>query len=149
MTYPTDPSQLSPRFVTDLLRSLGAITVACVEDVALQPLAHAPRGIQVVRMRLSYDLAEAGSPRTLIALFACADRAAHSMHHALGHYAQVVSFVSASDSEGPTCLMAHLDPARGDMTVVLEDPIWRASACDAVFEHLAQVFRSPLMLRTG
>src|SRR5262245_20721118 len=67
---PTHPDQLSAGFLTECLRSCGALERAQVSAFAAQSVGEG-KGFtgQVVRLHLQYDVAEAGAPSSVIAKF--------------------------------------------------------------------------------
>jgi aminoglycoside/choline kinase family phosphotransferase len=118
------PEQVTPAWLTDMLRGAGRIGRARVTSVAAQPVGTGQMG-DSVRFRLAYDRHEADAPDSVVVKFAAADPTSRSTGLAMRSYEIEVRFyqqVAATvDIRTPRCDFAAIDLATGEFTLVLED----------------------------
>jgi len=124
--YPTQPSELTPEWLTEQLRKAGAITDASVTGFRTSPVGEGIGMLGVlVRAELDYDRDEPGAPTSLVAKFAtpvAGNRAvamAYRMYEReVGFYREIAPLI---DAAAPTCYAAEIDPESGDCVLLLED----------------------------
>jgi hypothetical protein len=119
------PDELTPAWLTDVLRAAGEICRAQVTAVQIEPLGHGLVG-DSFRIHLTYDEIEDGAPQTLVGKFPAADaesRAAAVQHR---HYLRETRFYQqvapTVDIGTPHCLRADIDPCDpGSFLLLFED----------------------------
>jgi hypothetical protein len=125
-THPISaPDQLTPAWLTDVLRSAGEIHRARVTAVRSEPIGHGLVG-DSFRIHITCDVAEDGAPRTLVGKFPAAD--AESRAAAVERrlylretlfYQQVAATVGICT---PRCVCAEIDPRDpGSFVLLFED----------------------------
>jgi len=123
---PTDLDELTPEWVTRVLRENGSLRNAAVNRVESEVLGPG-RGFtgRVARLRLGYDSAENGAPRSLIAKLPADDAGVRTQLNALGLYARESGFyteiaaVPGLPVPRPFCV--RFDPNTGTGLLLLED----------------------------
>ena len=117
------PAEVSPEWLTGVLRRAGALRSARVTDIAARRVGNGMLG-DSVRFALSYDRAEDDAPASVVGKFASEDPASKATG-ALGLYAKEVnfyrSFRDTVDVRSPKPYFAEIDPSTHDFALVLED----------------------------
>jgi hypothetical protein len=126
LTIPTHTSELTPGWLTAVLRHRETLDRAAVTSVSSEVLGTG-RGFtgQVLRLHLAYDRHEPTAPRSLIAKLPAADPAVRTALHELGLYAREICFYQdvATNATAPVphCYYAALDPDVPAAVLLLED----------------------------
>ena len=91
--FPTEMDELTPEWLTQVLRDEGSVRHAAVTSVECEILGEG-RGFtgRVVRLRLDYDVAEDGAPRSLVAKLPVVDPGVRAQLNNLGVYAREFGF---------------------------------------------------------
>jgi hypothetical protein len=69
MSVPADSDEISVEWLTAALHQAGAVDRAQVTSIQTAPIGQMGIGGQVRRVRISYDRAESGAPRSLVLKF--------------------------------------------------------------------------------
>lgn len=126
MHIPDGPDDLSPAWLTSVLRGCGALERA--RAIAFDSIDLGPDVgfvAQICRIRLFYDAAEASAPRSLIAKFSSPDgeQRAHGLR--LGLYEREVRFYKELAGQiilgTPRCYYGDIDLETGAHVLLLED----------------------------
>lgn len=123
---PTELDELTPEWLTRVLREHGSLQSGAVVNVECEPLDEG-RGFtgRVARLRLAYDAAEGSAPRSLVAKLPTADAGTRAQLNALGVYAREVGFYWAMAGipglPVPRHYYLHFDPEAGTGLMLLED----------------------------
>jgi hypothetical protein len=126
ITVPTHPSELTPEWLTAVLRHSGTLNRAAVRAVSWDVLGTG-RGFtgQVMRLHLYYDGHDPTAPRSLIAKLPAVDPAVRAALHELGVFAREVHFYQdvALNAAAPVphLYYAALDPGTSAAVLLLED----------------------------
>ena len=124
--YPTSPSELTAEWLTDRLRSAGAIDRARVTGFSTTPVGEGIGMLGIlVRVALEYDRQDAGAPASLVAKFATSVESNRAVAMAYRMYEREVSFyreiAPSIDVAAPKCYAAEADPESGDCVLLLDD----------------------------
>jgi hypothetical protein len=119
------PDQLTPAWLTDVLRSAGEIHRAQVTAVRSEPIGHGLVG-DSFRIHVTYDEADDVAPRTLVGKFPAADAESREAAVQHRHYLRETRFyqqVAATvDIRTPHCVCADIDPRDpGSFLLLFED----------------------------
>ncbi len=123
---PTEPEELTPEWLTQVLRGEGCVRRAAVVSVGYEVIG-AGRGFtgRVVRLQLGYDVAEDGAPRSLVAKFPATDPGVRAELNRLGVYAREFGFYTeiagAPGLPVPRPFYVRFDPADCTGLLLLED----------------------------
>lgn len=126
LTIPMHPGQLTPGWLTAVLRHRETLDRAAVTSVSSEVLGTG-RGFtgQVLRLHLAYDRLEPTAPRSLIAKLPAADPAVRTALHELGLYAREIHFyqdiVANATAPVPHCYYATFEPDMPASVLLLED----------------------------
>ncbi len=126
MEFPFHPGDMTAEWLTDRLRSSGAIDQARVQSLQLAPVDPG-NGVTcvLVRVILTYDLVEPQAPATLVAKFSDPDPEFRAMVHSMGFFEREVSFYSEFAADipivVPRCYFAGIAPGDGWSLLLLED----------------------------
>ena len=126
MTFPRHPNDLTAPWLTETLRTSGAVSRARVVTVDSEPMS-AEKGMTgyLVRLHLSYDDPEPGGPATLVAKFSGLDAPLREIVHSMGFYEREVRFyqqlAASTPIHTPTCYFADIDVSEGRSLILLED----------------------------
>ncbi|HEY5626042.1 MAG TPA: oxidoreductase family protein [Dehalococcoidia bacterium] len=123
---PSRADDLTPELLTAALRSTGALGVADVTGVDVTPIGHGQGFVGTsFRCALTYDRAEAGAPRSVIAKMATADTGLKQVFRDFGLYEREVRFYTQLQHDvslpTPRCFFARVDSTTGDCLLVLAD----------------------------
>lgn len=126
MGFPVEPGALTAPWLTDSLRACGALTAARVDSFTCTPVdSHNGMTGVLVRLRLNYDVAEPGAPRTLVAKFSHPDADFRAMVHSMGFFEREVRFYSEFAADVPVtvprCYYGGIDEVEGWSLLLLED----------------------------
>ena len=126
MEIPVAPDGLTAEWLTDALRTSGALTHARVTALETQLLGHVKGTTgQLATLRLTYDRDEVHAPRSLIAKFSAPDPQARALIHGMGFYEREVRFyqqlAGQSRLSTPHCYFSAFDPVEGITLLLLEN----------------------------
>ena len=124
--FPHQPEGLTAAWLTDRLRSSGAIERASVQVFDCRPLdPHNGMTGVLVRLRLRYDVAERGAPESLVAKFSQPDPEFRATVHEMGFFEREVRFYEEFAADVPVatprCYFAGIDLEEGWCLLLLED----------------------------
>jgi hypothetical protein len=96
MSIPADSDGITPDWLTAALREAGAIDP--VRGTSIQSGAVGRIGMtgQLLRLRISYDKAEPGAPRSLLAKFSALHPEVRATVHSMGFYEREIGFYRQS-----------------------------------------------------
>ncbi|WP_439813719.1 phosphotransferase family protein [Zavarzinia sp. CC-PAN008] len=118
------PSDVTPDWMTAVLRQAGRLGDGRVTDIAAKGVGHGQVG-DSIRFTLTYAGPADGAPATLVGKFAAADPTSKATGATLQLYLREVAFyrdVAASVAiNTPRILFAQFDPATNDFTLLMED----------------------------
>ena len=126
MLIPCSPGEMSPSWLTTVLRDSGVLASGAVAKVDSHPLA-GPEGLygQIVRLTITYDGAEPTAPQTLIAKLSSADARMRQRPNTIASYEREVQFYQEIAPLSPvpvaTCYYAKVDPLSGWHVILLQD----------------------------
>ena len=126
MEFPVHPGAFTATWLTDCLRASGAVDQATVVAFRCVPVdaGNGMTGV-LVRVILTYNLAEPQAPATLVAKFSDPDPEFRAMVHSMGFFEREVRFYSefAADTAVtvPRCHFAGIDEDEGWSLLLLED----------------------------
>ncbi|MBN4064210.1 DUF1679 domain-containing protein [Dehalococcoides mccartyi] len=126
MDFPRTVNELTPEWLTQVLRESGAIGDEQVVAVSVGDMGgEQGRMTDVRRIEIEYDSASEMSPRTLIIKSKRSDLAAEWTDFSYPMYAREVWFYLDPDPDFnvrlPKCHFAEFDPETGALAIVLED----------------------------
>lgn len=126
MGVPTRPAQITPAFLTSILKSAGVLHQARITALDVEPLAGRTRfNAQLLRVHPVYDGEEENAPRSLIAKLPTIDNALHQRAGVFQPGAKEIWFyrqgVARSPLNVPHCYYAAVAEATGESVLVLED----------------------------
>jgi hypothetical protein len=128
MGVPADTDEITPDWLTAALREAGAIDHARVTSIQSGPVGHMGMTGQLRRLRLSYDKAEAGAPRSLLAKFSALHPEVRATVHSIGFYEREIGFYHefAADCpvRTPRCYFGEVEMDSGASLLLLEDLTW-------------------------
>jgi hypothetical protein len=124
--FPFHPEALTSAWLTDRLRESGAIDNARVRSFRCAPVdPHNGMTGVLVRLSLTYDVAEAEAPATLVAKFSQPEPGFRAMVHSMGFFEREVMFYSKFAADVPVaiprCHFAGIDREEGWSLLLLED----------------------------
>lgn len=125
LTIASDPSALTPAWLTDALRAAGELGAdGIVTSVDLAPVGTGQM-CDSIRLRLSYDGAPDTAPASLVAKLPAADPTSRQTARSLGSYEKEVRFyqqlAGGLPVRTPRCLHADIDVDDADFVLLLED----------------------------
>lgn len=127
LKLPAGPNELNAAWLTDALRSTGAIRHATVTAFDVQDDIAAGVGFmgQLARITLEYDKAGEGAPRSLIAKFPTPAPENRAVAEGYRFYEVETRFyeqiAGEVDLRTPRRYYSHYDPGTGDFVLLLED----------------------------
>jgi Ecdysteroid kinase-like family len=128
MSVPADSDEISLEWLTAALHQAGAVDRAQVTSIQTAPIGQMGIGGQVRRVRISYDRAESGAPRSLVLKFSAPNPEARAMAHSMGFYEREIGFYRelAADCpvRTPTCYFGEVEMESGASVLLLEDLSW-------------------------
>jgi hypothetical protein len=128
MSVPADADGITPDWLTAALREAGAIDDARVTSIQSGPVGHMGMTGQLRRLRISYDKAEAGAPRSLLAKFSARHPEVRATVHSIGFYEREIGFYRefAADCpvRTPRCYFGEVEMDSGASLLLLEDLTW-------------------------
>lgn len=120
----TGPDEVDVRWLTDVLRTSGAIVEARVESFTAEAVGTGQVGHNV-RFTLAYDRPEPSAPATVVAKFPSPDETSRSTGVAIGTYEKEARFyrdlADTVDITIPHCHRVELDETSRLSTLVFED----------------------------
>jgi hypothetical protein len=124
--FPHRPEGLTAAWLTDRLRSSGAIEQASVVSFDCGPVdPHNGMTGVLVRLHLRYDVAEPKAPASLVAKFSQPDPEFRAMVHEMGFFEREVRFYDEFAADVPVatprCYFAGIDREEGWCLLLLED----------------------------
>jgi hypothetical protein len=145
---PETPAQITPAFLSPILRSAGLLRRASVTAVQVEPLAPDGAGFfnaQLARLHLAYDVPEAEAPCSLIAKLPT--RNTELQHNAAVFQpgARECWFyrqgVARTPVDVPRCYFGAVDAAVGESSLLLEDlaPARTGNRIDGVSSEEAEL----------
>ena len=126
MEIPAGPEDLSADWLTSALRKGGAISKASVTSFECGPLGEGGGHYgQIARLRLGYELEEAGAPHSLVAKFSSATPKMRERPNTIAAYEREVRFyqnlVHQTSLPTPTCYYSDVNTETGFHILLLED----------------------------
>ena len=126
MEFPFHPGALTAAWLTDRLRECGAIDKAGVQSFRCVPVdPHNGMTGVLVRLSLTYDVAEPEAPATLVAKFSLPEPEIRAMVHSMGFFEREARFYSEFAADVPVavprCYFAGVDQEEGWSLLLLED----------------------------
>jgi len=119
-----DPARIDPAWMTHALRAAGVLSQTRVTDIVRTPVGNGLVG-DSFRFALSYDRDEPGAPTSVVGKFPAADPASRKSGSDHLLYLREVSFyrelASSVAIHTPRALVAEIDPANDDFTLIFED----------------------------
>lgn len=119
----SDPKQISPNWLTQVLANAGILTTGKVVNADWQVIGTGKMGDNV-RFSLSYD-GDYNAPVTIIAKLPAMDETARTMASLMGAYRKEVMFYSELASHcgitTPTIYLALIDDSGADFIILMED----------------------------
>jgi hypothetical protein len=128
MSVPADSDGITPDWLTAALREAGAIDHARVTSIQSGPVGHLGMTGQLRRLRISYDKAEPGAPRSLLAKFSARHPEVRATVHSIGFDEREIGFYRefAADCpvRTPRCYFGEVEMDSGASLLLLEDLTW-------------------------
>ena len=128
MSVPADSDAITPDWLTAALREAEAISHARVTSIQSGPVGHMGMTGQLYRLRISYDKAEPGAPRSLLAKFSARHPEVRATVHSMGFYEREIGFYRefAADCpvRTPRCYFGEVEMDSGVSLLLLEDLTW-------------------------
>ena len=136
LTIPTGIDEITPEWLTEVLRSRGNARRAAVASCVSEPIGEGKGFMgQVARLTLEYDGSGEDSPRTMIAKLPSKAPEIKALTALLGGYPREVRFYQEVAPwvgiETPRCHYGSVDPVRGHTVLLIQD-MAPASAGDSV-----------------
>jgi hypothetical protein len=125
MSVVTNPTQITPAFLTSVLKAAGVLRRASVTGIDIEPLtAKTSFNAQLLRAYLTYDKQEESAPRSLVAKLPTADNELHQRAAIFRPGAKETWFyqngAGRSPLNVPRCYFSGIDPT-GESVLLLED----------------------------
>ena len=127
-TLPETHAQITPAFLSPILRSAGVLRRASVAAIHVEPLAPDGAGLfnaQLARLCLTYDAPEAEAPRSLIAKLPTRNTELHHNAAVFQPGARECWFyrqgVARTPLDVPRCYFSAVDATMGESFLLLED----------------------------
>jgi hypothetical protein len=129
MSVPADSDAITPKWLTAVLHEAGALDHAQVRSIQSAPVGQLGfGGKQIRRLQISYDKAESGPPRSLVAKFSAPNPEALAMAHSMGFYEREIGFYRELAAECPVrtprCYFGEVEMDSGASLLLLEDLSW-------------------------
>jgi Ecdysteroid kinase-like family/Protein of unknown function (DUF1679) len=128
MSVPADSDAITPEWLTAALRKADAISPARVTSIQSGPVGHMGMTGQLYRLRISYDNAEPGAPRSLLAKFSARHPEVRATVNSMGFYEREIGFYRefAADCpvRTPRCYFGEVEMDSGVSLLLLEDLTW-------------------------
>ena len=126
MDRPRQFSEITPSWLTSVLRDGGAVRAARVAAIAIEPIGLGVGFLgQLARLRLTYDVHETGVPASLIGKFPTLDPGGRQICRMFQFYEREVRFyrelASRLPIRVPRCYGSIMDVAADDYLILLED----------------------------
>ena len=128
MRFPADAGEITSEWLTKVLREAGAVESSRI--TAIDPTLVGQMGFtgQLLRLQISYEKAEPGAPRSLVAKFSAHHPEARATVHSMGFYEREVGFYLelATDCpvRAPRCYFGEVEIDSGASLLLLEDLTW-------------------------
>jgi hypothetical protein len=123
---PTTMDQVTPAWLTAALRESGVISAASITSID-KVIIGTGVGIlgELARVTLTYDRAEPGAPKTLVAKIPTADPGGRGIAQMLGFYEKEARFYTdmAADCAvgAPKCYYTAMNPEKVEYIILMED----------------------------
>jgi hypothetical protein len=128
MSIPADADEISPEWLTAVLREAGAVESSRVTSIQSGSVGALGFTGQLRRLRISYDKPEPGAPRSLVAKFSAPHPEARATVHSMGFYEREIGFyrelASVSPVRTPRCYFGEVEMDSGASLLLLEDLTW-------------------------
>jgi hypothetical protein len=128
MSVPPDPDSITPDWLTTSLYEAGVVDRARVTSIQSGPVGQMGMTGQISRLRISYDKAEPGAPRSLLAKFSAQNPEIRATVHSIGFYEREIGFYRefAADCpvRTPRCYFGEIEMDSGASLLLLEDLSW-------------------------
>lgn len=126
MERPRQFADLTPAWLTSVLRECGSVRAASVTGIAVEPIGVGVGFLgQLARLRLTYDRPEAGAPASVIGKFPTLDPGGRQVCQMFRFYEREVLFYRELARRVPVrvprCLGSVMDVAADDYLILLED----------------------------
>ena len=126
MNMPTSLEALTSNWLTAVLRERGVIHRARITSIDSQTLGEVTGASgELARLHLTYDVAEAGAPSSLMIKLSAPNPAMRADLHALNLYQREVWFYEEIASQvtlrTPHCYYSHINAETGEHILLLED----------------------------
>lgn len=123
---PCQFADITPSWLTSVLRDSGALRAASVTAMAIEPIGLGVGFLgQLARLRLTYDRPEPGAPATLVGKFPTLDPGGRQVCQMFGFYEREVRFyrelARRIPVRVPRCYGTVMDVAADDYLILLED----------------------------
>jgi hypothetical protein len=124
--YPTSPAEITAEWLTDALRSSGAISSATVTSFEAKIIGEGAGFMgQLAKLSVRYDRDEPGAPDSLIGKFPAAFQENREVAMFFRFYEREVNFyeqiAKRVSMRVPRCYFSAFEPATGDYALLLED----------------------------
>ncbi len=125
-TIPRTIAEISPAWLTEVLRAGGWINRAVIVDIKVKPIGQSFGFLDcLARLRLTYDHSENGAPRAVVVKIPSADPGYRGIGDRYHAYEREIRFYAEiapkSPIRLPRCYHSAIDRASGAYLLVLED----------------------------
>ncbi len=126
LEIPARPDDITPKWLTDALRSTGAITNSRVQSLTVDPVS-AGQGFvtQLAQINVNYDSPQPDAPVSLFCKIHSADESFVEYAKLSGPYIREVGFYEdlapSTPVRTPICYYSHLDKESGTFVLLLEN----------------------------
>jgi hypothetical protein len=128
MRFPADPDGITPDWLTATLHAAGVVDRARVTSIQSSPVGQLGMTGHISRLQISYDKAEPGPPRSLLAKFSAQNPENRATVHSIGFYEREIGFYCefAADCpvRTPRCYFGEVEMDSGASLLLLEDLTW-------------------------
>jgi len=145
-TYPTNPAEITPEWLTNALRKNGAIKGASVTSFEAKVIGEGAGFMgQLAKLSLTYDKAEPDAPQSVIGKFPAAAMENRGVAMFFRFYEREVNFYEQIAEKvalrTPRCYFSAFEPSNGDYVLLLEDmaPATVGDQIVGCSVHLAQL----------
>lgn len=125
MNIPASPEEISPEWLTTVLRERKVISTATVSSIDVKPMLGKGLSSQLVRIKVSYVDHNAEAPTSIIAKFSTADPEARGIYRMARNYEREVRFYDEiADTIAlptPKCYYSQFVEESADHILLLED----------------------------
>jgi hypothetical protein len=126
VSRPRQFSEITPAWLTSVLRDAGSGRSARISAIEIEPIGHGVGFLgQLARLRLTYDVPEPGAPASLVGKFPTLDPGGRQICQMFQFYEREVQFyrelASRMPIRVPRCYGSVMDVAADDYLILLED----------------------------